>query len=73
MIIQNDVGNQYAATMIIAAITTTLKTYLVIVLLKRHEGGLNALATAPAASALAAKRFRTTARPSEVTEAWAGS
>jgi mRNA interferase MazF len=40
VIIQNDVGNQYAATTIIAAITTTLKKYPVTVLLKRHQGGL---------------------------------
>lgn len=42
VIIQDDVGNQYAATTIITAITTTLKKYPVTVLLKRHEGGLKA-------------------------------
>ena len=40
LIIQNDVGNVYAATTIIAAITTTLKKYPVTVLLERREGGL---------------------------------
>ena len=40
LIIQNDVGNVYAATTIIAAITTTLKKYPVSVLLDRREGGL---------------------------------
>jgi mRNA interferase MazF len=40
LIVQNDVGNQYAATTIVAAITTTLKKYPVTVLLNRREGGL---------------------------------
>lgn len=40
LIIQNDIGNQYAATTIVTAITTTLKKYPVTVFLDRHEGGL---------------------------------
>ena len=40
LIVQNDVGNQYAATTIVAVITTTLKKYPVTVFLDRHEGGL---------------------------------
>ena len=40
LIIQNDVGNQYASTTIIAAITTTLKKYPVTVPLNRNEAGL---------------------------------
>lgn len=40
LIVQNDVGNQYAATTIVAAITTTLKKYPVTVFLDRQEGGL---------------------------------
>lgn len=40
LIIQNDVGNQYASTTIAAAITTTIKKYPVTVVLARHEGGL---------------------------------
>lgn len=40
LVIQNDVGNTFAATTIVAAITTTLKAYPVTVLLKRGEGGL---------------------------------
>ena len=39
-IVQNDVGNQYAATTIVTAINTTLKKYPVTVFLDRHEGGL---------------------------------
>jgi mRNA interferase MazF len=40
LILQNDVGNQYAATTIVAAITSTIKLYPVTVPLKRAEGGL---------------------------------
>jgi len=40
LLIQNDVGNQYAATTIVAAITSTIKIYPVTVPLTRGEGGL---------------------------------
>ncbi len=40
VVIQNDVGNRYAATTIVAAITTTLKIYPVTVVLKPGEGGV---------------------------------
>ncbi len=40
LVIQNDVGNQYAGTTIVAAITTTIKIYPVTVPLKKGEGGL---------------------------------
>ncbi len=40
LVIQNDVGNQYAATTIVAAITATIKIYPVTVPLKKREGGL---------------------------------
>ena len=40
-VIQNDVGNRYAATTIVAAITATLKKYPVTVLLEPPEGGLD--------------------------------
>ena len=40
LVIQNDVGNQYAATTILAAITSTVKIYPVTVALKPGEGGL---------------------------------
>ena len=40
LILQNDTGNEYAATTIVAAITTTLKLYPVTVLLKAHAFGL---------------------------------
>jgi mRNA interferase MazF len=40
LIIQNDVGNQYAATTIVAAITTTLKKYPVTVLIPEGKARL---------------------------------
>lgn len=41
LVIQNDVGNRYAATTIVAAISSTIKIYPVTVPLKRGEGGLS--------------------------------
>lgn len=41
LVIQNDVGNQYAATTIVAAITTTIKIYPVTVLVKKKSAGLS--------------------------------
>jgi len=41
LVIQNDVGNQYAATTIVAAITSTIKIYPVTVPLKKGAGGLS--------------------------------
>jgi mRNA interferase MazF len=41
LVVQNDVGNRYAATTIVAAITGTLKEYPVTVMLESHEGGLD--------------------------------
>ena len=40
LIIQNDTGNQYAATTIVAAITSTIKKYPVTVVIQRGKGGL---------------------------------
>lgn len=40
LVVQNDIGNQYAATTIVAAITSTLKIYPVTVPLARGESGL---------------------------------
>ena len=40
LIIQNDVGNQYASTTIVSAVTTTLKKYPVTVLVPRGKSGL---------------------------------
>jgi len=41
LVVQNDVGNQFAATTTVAAITSTLKVYPVTVALKPGEGGLS--------------------------------
>jgi mRNA interferase MazF len=40
LVLQNDVGNRYAATTIVAAITSTVKIYPVTVVLKKGEGGV---------------------------------
>ena len=40
LVIQNDTGNAYAATTIVAAITTTIKEFPVTVVLPAGEGGL---------------------------------
>lgn len=40
LVIQNDVGNEHAATTIVAAITSTVKIYPVTVPLHKGEGGL---------------------------------
>jgi mRNA interferase MazF len=40
LIIQNDIGNQYASTTVVAAITTTIKKYPVTVLLAQGKDGL---------------------------------
>ncbi len=40
LILQNDTGNEYAATTIVAAITTTIRVYPVTVLIKSHTAGL---------------------------------
>ena len=40
LVIQNDVGNQYAATTIVATITSQIKIYPVTVPLKKGDGGL---------------------------------
>jgi len=40
LVIQNDVGNRYASTTIVAAITSTIKAYPVTVVLHKGEAGL---------------------------------
>ncbi|RME19987.1 MAG: type II toxin-antitoxin system PemK/MazF family toxin [Deltaproteobacteria bacterium] len=41
LIVQNDVGNLHAATTIVAAITSTVKSYPFTVPLRRGQGGLD--------------------------------
>ncbi len=40
LILQNDIGNEYAATTIVAAVVSASKTYPITVLLDRMESGL---------------------------------
>jgi mRNA interferase MazF len=40
LIIQNDIGNQFASTTIVAAITSTLKKYPVTILIEEGKAGL---------------------------------
>ncbi len=40
LVVQNDTGNTYASTTIVAAITTTIKKFPVTVILPAGEGGL---------------------------------
>ena len=42
LVIQNDVGNRYSRTTVVAAITTTIKAFPATVTLDRGEGGLEA-------------------------------
>lgn len=41
LVIQNDVGNQYSSTTIVAAITTTVKKYPFTVPVKKQDSGLS--------------------------------
>ncbi len=41
LVLQNNVGNQYAATTIVAAITTTIKSYPVTVVIRARTCGLS--------------------------------
>jgi mRNA interferase MazF len=41
LVVQNDTGNQYAATTIVAAITTTIKIYPITVVLEKGDAGLD--------------------------------
>lgn len=58
LIIQNDTGNQYASTTVVAAITTTIKRYPVIVLISQREGGLKESSTVNLAQILTIDKGR---------------
>ena len=58
LVIQNDVGNRYAATTIVAAITSTIKIYPVTVPLKKGEGGLSRSSMVNLAQLLTVDRAR---------------
>jgi mRNA interferase MazF len=57
-VIQNDIGNQHAATTIVAAITSTLKKYPVTVWLEKGEGGLKQESMANLSQVFALDRSR---------------
>ena len=58
LVIQNDVGNQHAATTIVAAITSTIKIYPVTVPLKKGEGNLSHASMVNLAQILALDKSR---------------
>jgi len=62
LVVQNDVGNSYAATTIVAAITTTLKVYPVTVPLKKGDGGLKRVSMVNLAQILTVDKTRLTRR-----------
>ena len=55
---QNDVGNRYAATTIVAAVTSTIKIYPVTVPLRKGEGGLRRSSMVNIAQVLTVDRAR---------------
>ncbi len=68
LVIQNDVGNEYAATTIVAAITSTIKAYPVTVPLGRGEGGLRQASMVNLAQILTLDRARLRRRLGRLTE-----
>lgn len=58
LVIQNDVGNQYAVTTIVAAITSTIRIYPVTVPLKQGDGGLKTPSMANLAQILTIDKSR---------------
>ncbi len=58
LIIQNNIGNQYAETTIVAAITTTIKKYPVTVIIPRGKVGLKKTSIANLAQILTIDKQR---------------
>ena len=58
VVIQNDIGNQYASTTIVAALTTTMKIYPITVKVDRGEGGLKQLSMVNLAQVLTLDKTR---------------
>ena len=58
LVIQNDVGNRYAATTIVAAVTSTIRIYPVTVPLRKGEGGLRRYSVVNLAQVLTVDRAR---------------
>jgi len=68
LVVQNDVGNEYAATTIVAAISTTIKVYPVTVPLARGEGGLRKLSRVNLAQLLTIDKERLRRRLGQLNE-----
>jgi len=62
LVVQNDVGNRYAATTIVAMITSTTKLYPVTVGLRKGEGGLDRRSMVNLAQVLTIDKSRLTTR-----------
>jgi mRNA interferase MazF len=58
LVIQNDVGNEFAATTIVVTVTTAVRQYPVTVPLKSGEGGLMRESTVNAAQMLTVDKQR---------------
>ena len=58
LVIQNDAGNRFAATTIVAAVTSTVKLYPVTVLLRKGEAGLGRTSMANLAQILTIDKAR---------------
>jgi len=60
LVVQNDIGNEYGSTTIIAAITTTIKTFPVTVLLPQSTTSLDKPSMVNAAQLLTVDKARLT-------------
>ena len=69
LVVQNDTGNIYAATTIVAAITTTIKEFPVTVVVASGEGGLRQRSMVNLAQLLTIDKRRLQKRLGSLTEA----
>ena len=58
LIIQNDIGNEYASTTIVAALSTRIRVYPMNVLLEAREGGLTKPSTVKTGQILTVSKDR---------------
>ncbi len=68
LVVQNDTGNIYAATTIVAAITTTIKEFPVTVVVPSGEGGLRQRSMVNLAQLLTVDKARLQKRLGSLTE-----
>lgn len=69
LVIQNDTGNIYASTTIVAAITSTIKEFPVTVVLSAGEGGLKQRSMVNLAQLLTADKGRLQKRLGDLSDA----